>query len=522
MLSASPEEHHGDPLSSQFSPSVSPTARHHPASVMSMHNNGATGSDVSSIAGTLCGGDTPDDEAVAGVPRSVARLRSQCCTSQSPHGMDGSAYDDEDDGDDTVTRGDDDDDDDQGTVEDSAPDDVLAELLRDAHTGPTAVEHVSLACSAVEAQAVVAAVTVAAGLRHPNMAILRGAFVSGGDRARAHVTVAIRTDRVVGASAATVDADGCCAPIPLSTLARYAKQAAAALYVLHAAGVSHGAVHPRAIRIVPDTAAAAAAAAAGSQAVLCDFGRNTRVTDNAPGVAANAADALDTAASHSSVVSPAAARVFDGSMQLPVGEQSVRRGGVAAAGATWPRNMTAFVAPEIMVGAAPSPAGDMWGLGVTLYALVYGTLPFPGNTADAVRSAVLGCDVRFPPAAAATRKWERIIAGLLAKDPVRRTTAAEVLATRALKAEDDDYGVGAVCNESSDDDDDGGDRQGRGSPGCRAQGWCTNSSGAMSIPLSASPLAVCLFTAPGNAVDDDVNGDRFGALSVSSNDSEFM
>ncbi len=87
-----------------------------------------------------------------------------------------------------------------------------------------------------------------------------------------------------------------------------------------------------------------------------------------------------------------------------------------------------YIAPEVLEGRPADGRSDIWALGVVLYEMVTGRLPFEGQTAFAVSSAIL----REPPAPLP----ERVPAGVrgviqrcLAKEPAQRyQTAAEVRA----------------------------------------------------------------------------------------------
>ncbi|MET9468348.1 serine/threonine-protein kinase [Streptomyces sp. NPDC006544] len=87
-----------------------------------------------------------------------------------------------------------------------------------------------------------------------------------------------------------------------------------------------------------------------------------------------------------------------------------------------------FLSPERALGNDPSPATDLWALGVMLYTAVEGASPFRRNTPVATLRAVVDDD--FPPPLRAGA-LAPVLEGLLAKDPERRLPAAE--AARLLR-----------------------------------------------------------------------------------------
>ncbi|GII81455.1 hypothetical protein Sru01_64370 [Sphaerisporangium rufum] len=90
-----------------------------------------------------------------------------------------------------------------------------------------------------------------------------------------------------------------------------------------------------------------------------------------------------------------------------------------------------FLAPERIAGAPATPAGDLWSLGATLYAMVVGRPPASGPMGPL--ASLLTQDAALGRAPAELRP---VLAGLLAQDPARRMGAAqaremlEALATR--------------------------------------------------------------------------------------------
>jgi Tol biopolymer transport system component/serine/threonine protein kinase len=99
----------------------------------------------------------------------------------------------------------------------------------------------------------------------------------------------------------------------------------------------------------------------------------------------------------------------------------------------------AYMAPELLKGKISDVRTDIWSLGVVLYELAAGTLPFHGGTSFEVSTAIL----REPPAALpphVTPGLRAVIMRCLAKEPEKRyQRASEVSA--AMQALQSDTGV---------------------------------------------------------------------------------
>lgn len=81
-----------------------------------------------------------------------------------------------------------------------------------------------------------------------------------------------------------------------------------------------------------------------------------------------------------------------------------------------------YVAPERARGGVSKPAGDLWGLGISLYAAVEGHPPFERDAPLATLTAVV---VDEPAEAVHAGPLWPVISGLLSKDPDERLGAAE-------------------------------------------------------------------------------------------------
>ena len=113
---------------------------------------------------------------------------------------------------------------------------------------------------------------------------------------------------------------------------------------------------------------------------------------------------------------------------LDLGLCSPLRRGLAGAAAV--AGSPAYAAPELhFAHAAASAACDIYSLGVTLYESLTGGVPFPQSSEEELRAAVL---TRVPPdprrvAPSVSSRVARLLRRLLAKDPLRRPDADELV-----------------------------------------------------------------------------------------------
>jgi serine/threonine protein kinase len=84
----------------------------------------------------------------------------------------------------------------------------------------------------------------------------------------------------------------------------------------------------------------------------------------------------------------------------------------------------AFFSPELCRGEAElhGKASDMWAVGVSLYAMLCGHLPFFADSLDGIMHCIQNRELAFPEFVAP--EWRELLAALLNKDPTNRMTAA--------------------------------------------------------------------------------------------------
>lgn len=98
-----------------------------------------------------------------------------------------------------------------------------------------------------------------------------------------------------------------------------------------------------------------------------------------------------------------------------------------------------FVAPEILMRSPYDQAVDMWSVGVIIYLLLSGNLPFMGRSQRELFKAIVVGKFDFP-----REDWKDVsetakdlIRGLLVTDPAKRMTASKAMASRWIRHDGD-------------------------------------------------------------------------------------
>lgn len=78
----------------------------------------------------------------------------------------------------------------------------------------------------------------------------------------------------------------------------------------------------------------------------------------------------------------------------------------------------AYMPPEVFEGnVQTSPALDIWAIGLMFYAMLYGTLPYYGQTESQTKQKIREGKLRFPNDIAVTDMAKDVITQMLNKDP---------------------------------------------------------------------------------------------------------
>jgi serine/threonine protein kinase len=72
------------------------------------------------------------------------------------------------------------------------------------------------------------------------------------------------------------------------------------------------------------------------------------------------------------------------------------------------------MAPEAFKGnAETSPALDVWAIGIMFYAMIYGNLPFWGETEEEFIDKILSSTVKFDPNVTLSSECKDLLKGML-------------------------------------------------------------------------------------------------------------
>lgn len=87
-----------------------------------------------------------------------------------------------------------------------------------------------------------------------------------------------------------------------------------------------------------------------------------------------------------------------------------------------------YMAPELLMGHTQSdPAIDVWSMGIILYGLVMGDVPFFAQTKEELRKAILKRELKFDPKIRLSSDCKDLLKNMLIKSPEKRISVRDII-----------------------------------------------------------------------------------------------
>ena len=83
------------------------------------------------------------------------------------------------------------------------------------------------------------------------------------------------------------------------------------------------------------------------------------------------------------------------------------------------------------------PSIDVWAIGIMLYSLIYGTLPFISDNEDTTIKLIKTAPIKFPKDVPISPMAKEIIVKMLDRDPEKRLDLMDLMDYDYVKMDDD-------------------------------------------------------------------------------------
>ena len=77
--------------------------------------------------------------------------------------------------------------------------------------------------------------------------------------------------------------------------------------------------------------------------------------------------------------------------------------------------------------AETAPSIDVWAIGIMVYAMIYGNLPFWGDSEEEFIERIINNPVKFPSDVPITSECKDLLKGMLHKDPEKRYQLIDIM-----------------------------------------------------------------------------------------------